>query len=170
MTRERCSSCGKFGHVATEGDAWCSKAFRAVRLIVERKLSMREAADAVGLVTVASVSEELRRNPEAHRIAIARNREIWENVRRSNSPRPVGADGRKSLQTSTPLAELAVNALENDHARRPDNPLECMSIRETSEAYGVTYGAVHYALRKKYPDGAPWEKAAMEVLRARRGK
>lgn len=47
--RARCDHCGARGHEAAPGYVNCSRAFQAVRAIMERRLSMREAADLFGV-------------------------------------------------------------------------------------------------------------------------
>jgi len=124
--RARCADCGARGHEAVPDHANCSRAFRAARAVAKLRLSMREAADMFG-VTVGSVSEELRRDPEAWRVALARAAEVREERRAAWAP-PL-------------LVGLAVRAVHDDD----------LMTKTAARAYGVPAHAVSRASRRLHP-------------------
>ena len=86
---------------------------------------MREAADLFE-ISVGAVMEALRRDPEAHRIALARAAEVRAE-RASSVP---------------PLAALAARAVHEDD----------LMVQDASRSYGVTPAVIRSASRKLYPD------------------
>ena len=123
--KARCASCGSVGHVAVPGDVYCSKSFRAAQAVRELGLSMREAADLFG-VSASSLVEWLRRDPEAHRIAMAR----------------AAAVRKERARSVAPLVELAARAVHEDG----------LLTRDAARSYGVPWWKVRAALRVLYPD------------------